>query len=126
MGFLVWLGSADWAAAGSAQSYAGLVVDDDKAAYTGDWVNRAKQTPLVGASYHHDYNARLDEPLRAATAQVWTDGFAKLCAGQLDPNALARAVATAERTESAPTGKPTRGATLRQMWKELDAKPSAR
>jgi hypothetical protein len=77
--------------------------------------------------FFHDYNARLNEPLRAATAKLWAGGFAKLCAGQLDPNALARAVAAAERAEPAPppTGT-TRGAVLQQMWTELNAKRDGR
>ncbi|MCX7010428.1 MAG: hypothetical protein NTY53_24835, partial [Kiritimatiellaeota bacterium] len=73
----------------------------------------------------HDYNARLTEPLRAATAKVWADGFAKLRAGTLDPNALARAVAAAEKTESALAGSPTRGVALQQMWAELNSKVGA-
>lgn len=73
--------------------------------------------------FFHDYNARLAEPLRAATAKVWADGFAKLRAGMLDPNALARAVAATEKTEPAPAGSPTRGAALQQMWTDLSAKP---
>ncbi|MCX7005840.1 MAG: FAD-dependent oxidoreductase, partial [Kiritimatiellaeota bacterium] len=49
-GFLIGLGVA------SAQPFAGLVMDDDEAVYTGDWGDKAKQTPLVGNSYHHDFN----------------------------------------------------------------------
>ncbi len=69
--------------------------------------------------FFHDYNARLNDPLRAATAKVWADGFAKLRAGKLDPNALARAVAAAEQGAPPPANAPPRGATLQQMWREL-------
>jgi hypothetical protein len=74
--------------------------------------------------FFHDYNARLDEPLRAATAKLWAEGFAKLRAGQLDPNALARAVAAAEQTAPLAEPRSKRGATLQQMWSELNAKQS--
>ena len=73
--------------------------------------------------FFHDYNARLDEVLRAATAKVWAEGFAKLRAGRLDANALAQAVAIAEQAEPAAQGTClTRGAVLRQMWMELNPK----
>ncbi len=48
--------------------------------------------------FFHDYNARMGENLKLATAKVWADGFKKLRIGTLDVNALARAVAEAERT----------------------------
>ncbi|MBM3333594.1 FAD-dependent oxidoreductase, partial [Candidatus Sumerlaeota bacterium] len=35
---------------------AGVVVDDDAAIYTGDWVKSTKQPAMVGDSYHHDNN----------------------------------------------------------------------
>ena len=50
--------------------------------------------------FFHDYNARMDEPLKLATARVWAKGLADSRAGRLDPNALARAVAEAEGTET--------------------------
>jgi hypothetical protein len=46
-----------------------------------------------------DYNARMGDGLKLATARVWAEGFARLRAGTLDVNALARAVAEAERSE---------------------------
>ncbi len=46
------------------------------------------------------YEARPRQPLNTATARAWAGGFAQLRAGQLDPNALARAVAAAEAAES--------------------------
>ncbi|HYR59614.1 MAG TPA: FAD-dependent oxidoreductase, partial [Chthoniobacteraceae bacterium] len=86
--------------------------------------------------FFHDYNARLGEPLKTATAKAWAGGLEKLRAGQLDPNALAHAVAEAEQTEGAITAADfaallpahaqpaagssangfTRGAALVQMW----------
>ncbi|MBI5685250.1 MAG: FAD-dependent oxidoreductase [Verrucomicrobia bacterium] len=50
--------------------------------------------------FFHDYDAKPTAPLKRATAKVWADGLAKLHAGKLDPNALARAVADAERANS--------------------------
>jgi hypothetical protein len=54
---------------------------------------------LATRGFFHDYNARMGDPLKLATAKVWADGLAQLRAGKLDPNALARAVAEAERTD---------------------------
>jgi hypothetical protein len=51
--------------------------------------------------FFHDYDARMDEPLRLATAKVWSDGFKQLGTGNSDPNVLARAVAVAEKTKVA-------------------------
>jgi hypothetical protein len=48
----------------------------------------------------HDYDARPEAPLKAGTANVWADGLVQLRQGKLDPMALARAVAQAERTDS--------------------------
>jgi len=63
--------------------------------------------------FFHDYNARLNEPLKPATAKLWADGLA----GKLDPNALARAVAQAESSNDG--GTATRGAVLQSMWESL-------
>ncbi|MCX7887576.1 MAG: FAD-dependent oxidoreductase, partial [Verrucomicrobiae bacterium] len=60
--------------------------------------------------FFHDYNARLNEPLKPATARVWADS-------KLAPNARACAVAEAEK--SATTGTLTRGAVLQSMWESL-------
>jgi len=60
--------------------------------------------------FFHDYNARLNEPLKPASAKLWADAT-------LDPNARARAVAESEK--SAETGTPTRGAVLQSMWESL-------
>jgi hypothetical protein len=60
--------------------------------------------------FFHDYNARLDEPLKPATAKLWADAT-------LDPNARARAVAEAEK--SSENGTTTRGAAMRMMWQSL-------
>jgi hypothetical protein len=46
-----------------------------------------------------DYNARIGDSLKLATARAWADGLAQLRASKLDANALARAVTEAERTE---------------------------
>lgn len=83
----------------------------------------------------HDYNARAAEPLQKATGKVWADGFARMRAGQLDPNAQARAVAEAEASilgpmtvaeftagvpqlEKSDSDRPiTRGEALELLWK---------
>ncbi|MBM3858122.1 MAG: FAD-dependent oxidoreductase [Verrucomicrobia bacterium] len=65
-----------------------------------------------------DYDAKLDAPVTEAVKTVWQDGFAKLKDGKLDPNALARAVAQAERSRSE-SGSLTRGAVLQSMWELL-------
>jgi hypothetical protein len=65
-----------------------------------------------------DYDARLAEPLKPATAKLWSDGLSQLRAGNLDPDALARAVARAESQPEASdmTGPRTRGAVLQDLW----------
>lgn len=47
--------------------------------------------------FFHDYNARMAEPLKSATARAWAEGLAKLLAGKIDPAALSHAVAAAEQ-----------------------------
>ncbi len=56
-----------------------------------------------------DYDARLDEPLKTATAEVWAKNFA-------DPQQRAAAVAGAEKADSPPSGK-TRGEVLIWLYK---------
>jgi hypothetical protein len=50
--------------------------------------------------FFHDYNARMSEPLKQATARVWADGLRKLREGRLDPMAQAAAVTEAETGDS--------------------------
>jgi hypothetical protein len=70
--------------------------------------------------FFHDYDARLTEPLKPATAKLWADGLAQLRAGKLDPNSLARAVAQAEsHDDGSVTGTATRGAALQRVWESL-------
>jgi hypothetical protein len=57
-----------------------------------------------------DYDARLNEPLKKATARLWADN-------SLDPNARARAVAEAEKSTEA--GTTTRGDVLRGLYQQL-------
>lgn len=43
------------AAVPTARRHAGIVLDEDQAKYTGDWITGSKITPLVGGAYrHHD------------------------------------------------------------------------
>ncbi len=49
-----------------------------------------------------DYDVNPDAPLSKATAKIWSGGLAKLRAGALDPNALARALADADRAGATP------------------------
>jgi hypothetical protein len=67
--------------------------------------------------FFHDYDVKAGAPLKRATAKVWADGLAKLRAGKLDANALARAVAEAERADAAP-------ATAAEFAAMLPAKPT--
>ena len=60
------------------------------------WIPAAQV--LATRGFFHDYNARMDEPLKAATARAWADALAGIRAGRSDPNAVARAVAAAEST----------------------------
>jgi hypothetical protein len=50
--------------------------------------------------FFHDYNARMSEPLKQATAHVWADGLRKLREGRLNPMAQAAAVTEAEMGDS--------------------------
>ena len=56
-----------------------------------------------------DYNARLDEPLKTATAAAWAQKFD-------EPRHRAAAVAAAEKSDSPPSGK-TRGEVLMTLFK---------
>ena len=47
-----------------------------------------------------DYDARPGDPLKGTTAKVWAEGLRQLLAGKLDPNAQARSVAEAERSDA--------------------------
>lgn len=61
------------------------------------WIPMAQYFATRG--FFHDYNARMGDALKLATARAWAGGLVKLRAGRLDANALARAVAEAERTD---------------------------
>ena len=61
---------------------------------TEPWVPAVQYFGTKG--FFHDYNARLSDGLKRATAKAWSGGFARLLRGDLDPNQLARAVAEAE------------------------------
>ncbi len=90
-----------------------------------------------------DYDAKPQEPLTEARAKIWSDGFARLRAGTLDPNAQARAVASATAAATAKSvtmkaflamlnpnkegqnDKPlTRGEACRLMFKLLERNPT--
>jgi hypothetical protein len=88
--------------------------------------------------FFHDYDARLDEPLKTATAKVWAEGLGKWRAHQLDATALARAVAEAEQSEGTisaaefaallpasgdkAAGAITRGEALLRIWEATKPK----
>ena len=57
-----------------------------------------------------DYNARLDEPLKTATEEVWGQKFD-------DPQKRAAAVAAAEKSDSPSSGK-MRGEVLAALFKK--------
>jgi hypothetical protein len=50
--------------------------------------------------FFHDYNARLDAPLKSATAKLWLNALHQLREGKLSAGKLAEAVALAESGES--------------------------
>ena len=59
-----------------------------------------------------DYDPRLAEPLKPATAKLWSDGLTQLHR-KLDPSTLARIVAQAESRPEVPANDaPTRGTAL--------------
>lgn len=58
---------------------------------------------LATQGFFHDYSARMDAPLKCATARAWARGLATLRAGEPEPDALAREVAAAEATEAGVT-----------------------
>jgi NADPH-dependent 2,4-dienoyl-CoA reductase/sulfur reductase-like enzyme len=72
--------------------------------------------------FFHDYNARLDEPLKESTARVWLEGFANLRRGKSDAGELARSVAKAESAE-APAIKAAGFAELLAAPNASDAEP---
>lgn len=59
------------------------------------WIPAAQYFGTKG--FFHDYNARLSQVLKAGTGLAWAEAFPRLKQGNLDPNALARAVATTEQ-----------------------------
>ncbi|WP_395744337.1 FAD-dependent oxidoreductase [Prosthecobacter sp.] len=65
-----------------------------------------------------DYNARLDEPLKESTRNVWGQGLAALRAGTLQPMDLIKQVREAEAADSPLLDRP-RGESLLRMWKSL-------
>jgi hypothetical protein len=69
--------------------------------------------------FFHDYNARLDEPLKSSTAQIWTEAFTQLRTRKLDATATARAVAKSEQAVSDVHEAATRGDTLLKLWQQL-------
>ena len=52
----------------------GIVVDDDKAAFTGDWLKSSKRPPLVGDGYRHDGNGEQGEKSARFTLTVTESG----------------------------------------------------
>ena len=64
------------------------------------------------------YDARPNDPLDEATAQAWAKGFAQLCAGKLDAQALARTLPAEEK----PLGQPVSAAKFAGL---LDATSAA-
>lgn len=69
--------------------------------------------------FFHDYNARLDEPLKDSTAKVWQEAFAKLGQAGFDSALVAKQVAQAESAESALTSR-SRGEVLAELFSQLN------
>ena len=53
-----------------ADSLPGIVLDDDKAEYQGDWTTSNRQPSLIGASYRHDDNKGRGEKNATLTATI--------------------------------------------------------
>ena len=70
---------------------------------TGDepWIPAVEYFGTKG--FFPGYNARAGEPLTRELGKAWAGGFAKLRAGDLDPNAFARSLAALDLPEDAPT-----------------------
>lgn len=64
------------------------------------WVAAAQYFGTKG--FFSSYDVHPAAPLKESIAAAWSDGIARLIAGTIDPHALARAVAAAERSECAP------------------------
>ncbi|MCW0220641.1 MAG: FAD-dependent oxidoreductase, partial [Prosthecobacter sp.] len=69
--------------------------------------------------FFHDYNARLDEPLKDSTAKVWQEAFAKLGQPGFDSALVAKQVAQSESAESAFTSR-SRGEVLAELFSQLN------
>lgn len=52
----------------------GIVLDDDRGEYAGEWVSSAKQSPLVGPGYRHDDNRDQGSKSARFTPDMPTDG----------------------------------------------------
>jgi len=77
--------------------------------------------------FFHSYDAKPGEPLTEPLAKTWADGFAQIRAGKLDPNALARAVATAEAEATAePVMAGQFSAMLSRVKQAQDGRPITR
>jgi hypothetical protein len=67
--------------------------------------------------FFHDYNARLDEPMKIATFAVWGKALKDLKANRLDARKVAEAVARAEAADGPTDAKGrTRGEVLKAMF----------
>ncbi|MDZ4288854.1 MAG: FAD-dependent oxidoreductase, partial [Prosthecobacter sp.] len=67
--------------------------------------------------FFHDYNARLDEPLKKATEAVWRNALKDLRAGRLDAGKVAAAVAKAEMQDAPVADAPmNRGDALLRLY----------
>jgi hypothetical protein len=74
------------------------------------WVAAAQYFGTRGFFASYDVNP--DAPLGQSTARIWADGLAKLQADRIDPNALARSVAAADRGHDTPITEAGFGAML--------------
>ncbi len=72
--------------------------NDVDVASSAPWAPAAEYFGTQG--FFHDYNARAEQPLKRATAEVWLEGLARLRRGKPDPCPLSLAVARAEGSDS--------------------------
>ena len=60
--------------AGELSSLRGIVVDDEAAEYTGQWLQSSKLRPFVSKGYHHDQNTGQGTKTARFTLKIPADG----------------------------------------------------
>jgi 2-polyprenyl-6-methoxyphenol hydroxylase-like FAD-dependent oxidoreductase len=63
-----------WTGGTLARKTAGIVLDDDKAKFTGAWKTSERHTPLVGTAYRHDDRTKKSASVATFTPEIPADG----------------------------------------------------